>query len=187
MADNLVQQLSALIDKANRGKPNGPQVKALRQFIDSHPEMAKEHNVVAYSVRRGLMLKISAEPGNFELFEREYEKNRDELGWKDASPIERLMIERVMLCWMRLLWCEHYDAGFMQGGVSMRESEYADKQLARAHSRYVRALESLARLRLLTQALRYAEAKADLAEAKASEVSIRRSQRAVALLKAVNS
>jgi hypothetical protein len=31
--------------------------------------------------------------------------------------------------------------------VSMRESEYADKQYTRAHARYVKAIESLAKLR----------------------------------------
>jgi hypothetical protein len=161
-----IYQLAILIEKANRGKENGPEVQELRKFIDEHPDMANKHCVVAYSIRHSLMRKVSKEPGNFELFEREYELRRNQLGWKDASPIEQLMIERIMLCWVRLLWTEHYNGSFMQPSVPMRESEYADKQFTRAHSRYVKALESLAKLRQVQAITRVADAQASLLEMK---------------------
>ena len=154
-------QLAILVERANRGKANGPEIEELRRFIDEHPDIANKHCVVAYSVRLGLMRKVSKEAGNFELFEREYEMRRDQLGWKQASPIEQLMIERIMLCWVRLLWMEHYNGSFMQPSVRMRESEYADKMLSRAYNRYVKAIESLAKLR-------QAEAITEAAKAQAS-------------------
>jgi hypothetical protein len=161
-----LHRLSILIEKANRGKEDGPEVKALRAFIDEHPDMANCHNVLSYSLQHALMLKITPEPGHLELLDREYKMRRDDLGWKDATAIERLMIERIMLLWVRLLWCENYNTGFMKGGVVMRESEFADKQLARAHSRYVKAIESLARLRQVQAITRAADAQASLLEMK---------------------
>jgi hypothetical protein len=161
-----IYQLAILIEKANRGKENGQEVQELRKFIDEHPDMANKHCVVAYSVRHGLMRKVSKEPGNFELFEREYELRRNQLGWKDASPIEQLMIERIMLCWVRLLWTEHYNGSFMQPSIPMRESEYADKMFSRAHTRYVKAIESLARLRQVEAITKAANAHATLLEMK---------------------
>ena len=48
----------------------------------------------------------------------------------------------------------------------MRESEYADKMLSRAHSRYVKALESLAKLRQVEAVTRAASAHASILEMK---------------------
>ena len=76
------------------------------------------------------------------------------------------MIERIMLLWVRLLWCEHYNTGYTQGGVVIRDSEFADKQLARAHTRYVKALESLAKLRQVEAITKAANAQASLLEMK---------------------
>jgi hypothetical protein len=159
-------RLSILIEKANRGKANGPEVKELSKFLDEHPDLASGINLMAHSVKHTVMLKIVPEAGHLELFEREYDRRRDELGWKDASTIERLMIERIMLLWVRLLWCENYNAGYMKGGVVMSESEFADKQLARAHSRYVKAVESLAKLRQVQAITKAANAQASLLEMK---------------------
>jgi hypothetical protein len=159
-------QLSMLVLKANEGKENGPEVKELRKFLDEHEEFAHSHTVVAHTVKRTVMLKVVKEPGNHELFEREYKLRRDDLGWQDATPIERLMIERIMLLWVRLLWCEHYSGSFMQPSVGLRESEYADKMYARAHCRYVKAIESLARLRQVQAITNAAEAQASILEMK---------------------
>jgi hypothetical protein len=159
-----LHRLSILVEKANRAKENGPEVKELQKFLDEHQELATRHNVVAHSIKHSVMRKVTDKPGNFELFEREYEMRRNNLGWKDASPLERLMIERIMLLWVRLLWCEHYNAGYTQGGVVMRESEFADKQLSRAHTRYVKALESLAKLRQVEAMTKAANAHATLLE-----------------------
>ena len=163
---SLTAQLAVLNERANRGKENGPEVRELRKFLDDHKEFADQHNVFVYSVRMSLMRKLAHVPGNFELLEREYHVQRNRLGWADAGPIERLMIERIMLCWLRLHWVEHYNGGFMQPSVSMRESEYADKMLSRAHSRYVKALESLAKLRQVEAVTRAASAHASILEMK---------------------
>jgi hypothetical protein len=159
-------QLSMLVLKANKGEENGPEVKELRKFLDEHEEFAHSHTVVAHTVKRAVMLKVVKDPGNFELFEREYKMRRDDLGWEDATPIERLMIERIMLLWVRLLWCEHYNGIFMQPSVGMRESEYADKMYARAHSHYVKAIESLARLRQVQAITKAADAQASILKMK---------------------
>lgn len=162
----LTARLAVLNELANRGKENGPEVKELRKFLDGHKDFADQHTMFAYSVRMGIMRKLAHVPGNFELLEREYYTKRNYLGWADAAPIERLMIERIMLCWLRLLWCENYNGSFMQPSVYMRESEYADKQLSRAYSRYVKALESLAKLRQVEAITRAASAQASIVEMK---------------------
>jgi hypothetical protein len=159
-------RFSVLVEAANRGGENGPEVRELRKFLDENKDLARQYQVFAFSVRHGLMRKMTHEPGHFELLEREYETRRDNLGWANAGPTERLMIERIMLCWLRLIWYENYNGSFMQPGVHMRESEYADKMLGRAYSRYVKAIESLAKLRQAEAIIRAASAQASILEMK---------------------
>ena len=159
-------RLAVFIEAANRGKENGPEVKALRKFLDDNKDLAKQYQVFAFSVRHAVMRKITQENGHFELLEREYETRRDDLGWVEAGPVERLLIERIMLCWLRLLWVENYSGSFMQSGAYIKESEYADKLLNRAHSRYVKAVESLAKLRQVEAITKAASAHASILEMK---------------------
>lgn len=177
-------RLAVLIEAANRGKENGEEVRELRKFLDENKELASQFQLFAYSVRHGLMRKITQENGHFELLEREYEARRDSLGWADAGSIERLLIERIMLCWLRLLWIENYNCNLMRPNVPMKESEYADRLLHRANSRYIRACESLSKMRLLKQVEREATARADLWDARAANVRLQKSQNALRLLKA---
>ena len=61
----------------------------------------------------------------------------------------------------------------MQPGSHMRESEYADKLLNRAHSRYVKAIESLTKLRQVEAITKAASAHASIVEIKSKDNLLR--------------
>jgi hypothetical protein len=148
--DPLGFRLAILVEKANRsdGSPSD-EINELRQFLDDNPDIWKRFTSYSGAVKIALQSKVSGEHGNREILDREYIERRNNLGWAEATTLERLLIERIMLCWLRLLWVENYNASFMRPEVSMRESEYADRLLDRAHSRYVKACESLAKMRAM--------------------------------------
>ena len=151
--------------------------------LDAHPELCGEIPIIGFSIKNALMLMLTPEAGNAELLEREYQTQCDKLGWKEASAIERLMISRIGMSWLRLMYAENYSTSCMGSGNSFKEVEFADRQLTRANSRYVRAIELLARLRALTQATRIAEARADLMDAKAAEARASKPGSGMRLLK----
>jgi hypothetical protein len=137
----LVQQA----DKDSRKLP------ALKEFMALHPDICEKVWILAGSVREALISKLASGAGSQEMIAGEYSAFVKRLDSENADPLERLLITRIAMCWLRLLWAEHYNASFMRGGVNMRESEYADKLLSRAHTRFIRACESLARTRKLTR------------------------------------
>jgi hypothetical protein len=83
-----------------------------------------------------------------------------------------LLIDAVLMCWLRVQNAESYRNSVMGAGQTFSHVEYADKALTRAHNRYLKAIESLARLRRLNQ-----PKKAD---------SMDRSLKAVKLLNAIS-
>ena len=76
---------------------------------------------------------------------------KDDLGYSVASPLERLLIEQVVLCSMHYyLVVAEYNAVV---GIPIPESsvQHWERRLTAAQGRYVRAIESLARVRKLAR------------------------------------
>jgi hypothetical protein len=85
---------------------------------------------------------------------------RDELAPVGCSPIERLLAERAVLCWLHVALMEYEAVGAYAGArPDMRDipaareidrrAEVTDRRLAHAQSRYVQTLTALAKLRRL--------------------------------------
>ncbi len=73
---------------------------------------------------------------------------RQELAGDHASPLERLLVERIVMCWLDLQLCgkkmaEQHD--FMPLDVAA----YQHKRLEQAHKRYVSSIKALAEVRKL--------------------------------------
>jgi hypothetical protein len=73
---------------------------------------------------------------------------RAELSGPSPAPVERLLVERVVACWLQV----HYaDAIYSQGleNFSMEQAEHHQRRMDGAHRRYLSALRTLALVRKL--------------------------------------
>jgi hypothetical protein len=158
----LVCQFAA---KANR---DPKQVKPLVEFIDAHPGLFKQMSVVAYSIRQSLIRKICGEKseGSAITLRGEYNALFDRLSTEDDTDMEKLMISRIAMSWLRVLSAEAACIVLMGSTGTFRELTIADKLLTRAHSRYVKSIESLARLRKLRANTKAANAQASILDMK---------------------
>lgn len=74
---------------------------------------------------------------------------RQEYGYQDAPPLERMVIEQIVICWLRLndleIVCasKHYESHTTESGL------YWDRRLSTAQRRFTRAVESLEKIRTL--------------------------------------
>jgi hypothetical protein len=71
---------------------------------------------------------------------------RAELGEDSASPLERLLITRLALCWLACHAAEIDRGELLRGGAS-ELLKAADKRVDRAHSRLLAATKALATVR----------------------------------------
>jgi hypothetical protein len=176
----LEPELAALVLGANRDRK---QLPALRDFIERHPGVYDEVSLIAWTVRGSLLTKLCGDKaeGTRLSLEQEYEALNKRLSSEKDSPVERLMIERIGMCWLRVLYAESACTILMGTTATFKQHEVADRQLNRAHSRYVKSIESLARLRAVLAAGRAATAQAEMAEQRASEARMRKCQQALKL------
>src|SRR5918994_82291 len=76
---------------------------------------------------------------------------RKELAGPDAPPLEKLLAERIVACWLQL---QHADAIYAEnlGDMSMAQSEYHQRRLDRLHRRYLSSIKALAQIRKMRPA-----------------------------------
>jgi hypothetical protein len=75
------------------------------------------------------------------------EQIKTDLGYDSAPEFERLLIDQIALCWLRVGEAEAMYSQIMSATHKSDKAEYAEKRLTACMSRYTRSLESLARMR----------------------------------------
>lgn len=166
--DRLLYELALLVEKANCSDGRASQDAVnLRKFFSANPGIWKCFSSFAQNIRHIVSSRIASLPGQLELLNQEYADRRDRLGYQEASPLEQLLIERVMLCWLRLLWAEAYATEASKAGVPLKQEDQSDRLLNRAHNRYVKACESLAKMRAMEAMTKAATAQAEITDMKA--------------------
>lgn len=73
---------------------------------------------------------------------------REELAGPDPTPLERLLVERIIACWLQL-----YSADIRlaqnEANMTMKQVEHHEERRDRAHRRYLSAIKTLASVRKL--------------------------------------
>jgi hypothetical protein len=73
-----------------------------------------------------------------------------ELGYASATPLEQMLIKHIVLCYVRLTDTEWaYEAPPTNGALTLAQAQWWERKLAFAQTRYLRAVETLARIRKL--------------------------------------
>jgi hypothetical protein len=85
-----------------------------------------------------------------EVITRKADSLRADLAGPDPTPLERLLVDRIIACWLQV---NHADAMVAQAGdVSLRQADFARKRQNSAHRRYLTAIGALVTVRRLLPA-----------------------------------
>jgi hypothetical protein len=71
-----------------------------------------------------------------------------ELAGPQPSPLERLLVERIVLCWLHLHYAEVlYNQNLEK--FTLRQDEFYQQRISKAQARYLSAIRTLAQVRRL--------------------------------------
>jgi hypothetical protein len=133
----------------------------LRTFLDDRPHL-KGLPYLADDTLQALISKAGMGSGSAVLIGHETEAMIKELTLDSDGPLERLMVVRVVMTWLRLMYSENYKSSLMRADTTWTQIEAADKELSRAHARYIRSIEALARVRKLVRIAEMADTQSQL-------------------------
>jgi len=152
----------SLFEATNKANPKEEDKKRLQIYLKENPEIWQSITDLSGKVRDNLISSLASESYLVqESYRQKLGAMRDNLGWQIASELERILIEQVCLNWLRLNFIEIVHREKTQASHTIDWGNYWDKTLTSAQRRYLRACESLAKVRkLLTEAeLKQAQAR----------------------------
>lgn len=138
----------ALAERVNVENPNQADIKAFRKKIKHHPEIWRECGNAMAQALAHYMANVKATMLGKEatsLYLDELQSSLCELG----TPLEKLLVEQVVLAWARLSTLEQQYTSIMNESHSLTFGIYWEKRLNAAHKRYERACLALAKVKKL--------------------------------------
>jgi hypothetical protein len=136
--------LQALVEAANRG--DAASLKTLRRVLDEQPQIWQKVGDIAAQVEATwIRMATRGHALAAESIRREADRLRCELRGTSAAPIEKLLVDQIIACWMQL---KHAEVVAGAGGKSsLMQERFHDQRLERAQRRYFGALKTLAQIR----------------------------------------
>lgn len=146
--EEVIARANALLPAADRGDARAQ--AELRELLDGTPELwAGVGNLAAQAERSAVASVAARNPVVAEAITRKLAALRRELRGEEPSPLERLLVDRVVAGWLAI---HHAEASYHQRlaqGLARAEAEYLERRLERAQRRYLAAIKALTTVRRL--------------------------------------
>lgn len=139
--------LKELLERASQGDESA--VPTIRVVLDLLPQAVGFFGGdLARDAERALLNSIAGvNLARREALQRRMDELRAELGGDNPRPLERLLVARVVLCWLHV---HHADCqSNLASGASAAHEEYLGRQQERAQRQYLAAIKCLATVRRL--------------------------------------
>jgi hypothetical protein len=144
------EKLMALIDRAQDGDEGT--LPLLRQVLDEAPRVARIIDL-ARNVERSIVKNLSGgDVFTQEAILRNLKAMRREIVGKNPSPLERLLAERITVCWLELQYIQTIYAQNL-GNLYITQSDFHQRRIDKAHRRYLSSIKALAQIRKMGPAV----------------------------------
>jgi len=145
--DRTNQKMLRLITCAGNGDSEA--ISELREMLNAKPARWEMIGNMATQAECSLVKVASGD--NTVVNEAMYKKldaMREELDGASPTPLERLLVDRVVACWLQVYYADTIYAQNMKGS-SLELANYLQQRQDRAHRRYLSAIRTLAVVRRL--------------------------------------
>lgn len=154
-----------LVERTNTLDPKPEDVKELRRILAEHPTLWRMAGDTARLASDKAVDQWNTTALVKESTKRGMKALREELGYETAAPMERMLIEQVILCWVNLNIMELVHNDRLAGNHVAEDGLYWDRRLSSAQRRFTHACNSLARVRKLMLVSELHKAQLDIVKA----------------------
>ena len=146
-----IDDLVAVIRAADTDTPSAATRKKLDDFLKSEPAMWRAAGDMVEQAARHL---LAAASGTSYAVKASMTKGWEQLPVDLAHPgdgeLERLLIQQIAMAWLHLGYVQYqYSVMTTSADTTIKRGEYWERRLSAAQRRYLRATETLARVRRL--------------------------------------
>ncbi len=143
------ERLNGLLARTQTGDP-AAMVEA-RAILDAEPALWDQVGDLAAIALRSWVDLVAGAKNEVaqEAMRRRLRALKDDLGANGASAVERLLINRVLMCWIQVHHAEGIYAMHEGKMLSFAEHDFHQRRLTQAQRRYLAAIRSLVTVRRL--------------------------------------
>lgn len=138
-----------MLKHANERKVPDAVMAEIKKGLSEHPKLWRLVGDMAGQARLKLISQHTVGPVADEAMHKGYHVTLKELGYDEAPALEKLLIEQVGLCWLQVYIIHYLYVASTGENYSFRGGEHWEKRLTLAQKRYLRAIETLAKVRKL--------------------------------------
>ena len=143
-------EINALFQRVDKAKPNPADIEKLREVLTKYPALSQLGGNLARQVETQILLHACPTQQSARISIEKYcAYLRNQWGHESATPLERTLIEHVALCWLRFHLTELRYESNMQENLTLAQADYWERKLSTHQARYLRSVETLARMRKL--------------------------------------
>jgi hypothetical protein len=147
--DKAKQELAELMKRCDSKKATPQDLADLRAALTKHPSMWRLVGDLAAVTQRQLLEAFDVSSTFKESVRHGLGVMRAELAGEDAPAIERLLAEQAAICWLQLNITQLKYSRSDNQSTSIALADYWERRLSADQRRFLRALETLARVRRL--------------------------------------
>ncbi len=140
-------QLVDLLGRIHTDHPVPQDLRALKGLLARNPRLWLDLGTEADLAVTGVLDAAATSPGTRLVLEAMHRQYKRELGWEEATPLERALMEVVAIAWLRLCLLIHRHAEATKNATPAGELLLWEKVISGAQRRFLQACESLARVR----------------------------------------
>ncbi len=143
-------EFGELVLRTDKSNPKPKDVQALRRYLEQHREVWRVlGDVSEFAYNRLVDATVGDQEALRESLKAGKQAMREDLGYRQSSALERILIDQIILCWLRLHHAEFKYTEVQNRSRSLALASHWERKLSATQRRYLRACETLARIRKL--------------------------------------
>lgn len=143
----------AIFNRIDKKDPGKADIQKAEAMIRSNPHLWEIGAGAAGSTLNLFLEKITPDKRTKLFLWAELLSIKERLGYGLSCQIEKLLIDQIMYCWAGVVYVERCVSEAITTSGSMRSLDHWQNTLTRYQNRYLRAIETLARVRKLNKSI----------------------------------
>jgi hypothetical protein len=140
-----------VVRRTSRKNPSQADQKELQAWLAEYPELLSSIFDLAELTRVELIQHMVAGDAARTALEANVASIREGFGYDSAPMIEKLLIDNILIAWLRVQWLESQLTAFMESGdLNASVVEFWERRLSVSQRRYLAACQTLAKIRELS-------------------------------------
>lgn len=155
MAEELSKEIRSdfynLFNRVNKDKPVKKDLTDLRSMLSKNPNLWDVVGGLAEQNIFRLLAETNMTEGIREVFRANLNSIQSNLGYNSSPMLEKMLIESVLLVWLRLNIYEYQMSVLDNQGMTLGKASFWEKRLSASMNRYLRVCRTLAHVRRLSR------------------------------------